>query len=139
MKRKSWIVRLSYELKDHLFASFVTLTYDDSHVPMDNSVSKRDLQLFFKRLRKNSELQFRYYAVGEYGSNTNRPHYHAIIFGLNHLTHSSVVHSSWKLGFVSISDVSEANIQYITKNHILGKIMGGIHPPHLRSFLVNHL
>lgn len=61
--------------------TFVTLTFDEENYPEDGSVSKRDLQLFFKRLRKDNAQGIRYFAVGEYGSNTHRPHYHAIIFG----------------------------------------------------------
>lgn len=59
---------------------FVTFTYDDDHLPEGNSLCKRDIQLFFKRLRK--EYRLSYYVVGEYGDpkNTFRPHYHAIIF-----------------------------------------------------------
>jgi hypothetical protein len=45
------------------------------------SLSKRDLQLFFKRLRKQLCFPVRYYAAGEYGDKTFRPHYHVCLFG----------------------------------------------------------
>ena len=76
---------------------FVTLTYDDDYVPRrpvsdpdtgvylydSYSLNKRDVQTFFKHLRKHFPLcKIRFYAAGEYGSKTIRPHYHAIIFGL---------------------------------------------------------
>lgn len=61
---------------------FVTLTYDDDHLPSPPSLVKRDLQLFYKRLRKSGR-DCRYYSCGEYGETTARPHYHACIFGLD--------------------------------------------------------
>ena len=48
------------------------------------TLRKRDYQLFMKRLRKafpNDKIRF--YAAGEYGPKTLRPHYHAILFGLH--------------------------------------------------------
>lgn len=56
----------------------ITLTYSDEHLPRDG-VQKRDLQLFFKRLRKDHSV--RYFACGEYGDRFSRPHYHALLFG----------------------------------------------------------
>lgn len=96
---KQWADRCMMELKDHDSAYFVTLTYDDFHVPLSyvgladtgealpvQTLRKRDLQLFFKRLRKSFPADhIRYFASGEYGSTSLRPHYHAILFGL-HLT-----------------------------------------------------
>lgn len=63
---------------------FVTLTYNSNHLP--HSVEKRDVQLFFKRLRKYCESigidsNFRYLLVSEYGKRNNRPHYHFILWG----------------------------------------------------------
>lgn len=60
---------------------FVTLTYDEQNVPQDYSVTKRDLQLFFKKLRKSLRgKKIRYLACGEYGDQTLRPHYHLLLF-----------------------------------------------------------
>lgn len=81
-KAREWSVRLLHELNYWDKAVFVTLTYADCFLPANGSLRKRDLQLFFKRLRKYSNAKLKYYACGEYGSKTNRPHYHAIIFGL---------------------------------------------------------
>jgi len=101
-KTQSWVVRLELEKTSHKKWSFVTLTYDDEHLPSDQGLHKRDLQLFFKRLRK-SGLVFKYYAVGEYGEKElkyfdpldkelidlgkikmhGRPHFHILFFGLD--------------------------------------------------------
>lgn len=63
---------------------FVTLTYNDKHLPAAG-VDPRALQLFFKRLRiqldrNNIEHNIRYVAVSEYGSKSARPHYHISLF-----------------------------------------------------------
>ena len=93
---RQWANRCLLELKDHDSAYFVTLTYNDWHVPMSHytdpmtgefcdaqTLRKRDYQLFMKRLRKAFPgQQIRFYAAGEYGPKTYRPHYHAILFGL---------------------------------------------------------
>ena len=54
-KRKEWSLRMLHELTYHPQSSFITLTYDDYNLPSDNSLKKRHLQLFIKRLRKISE------------------------------------------------------------------------------------
>ena len=61
---------------------FLTLTYDDAHLPEHGQLVKRDLQLFFKRLRKNVG-PFRYVACGEYGELKRRPHFHVALFGMD--------------------------------------------------------
>ena len=89
---RNWANRLLLELQYHDSAYFVTLTYDDAHVPRSESkdgfphltLDKRDCQLFFKRLRKAfPDDNIRYFLAGEYGDQTHRPHYHAIVFGLH--------------------------------------------------------
>lgn len=93
---RQWADRCMLEMQQHEHTWFVTLTYDDSHLPktwysasedgdalMAATLSKRDLQLFFKRLRKNTGQELRYFCAGEYGDDTHRPHYHCIIFGLD--------------------------------------------------------
>ena len=110
-KRNVWSYRLSYELKSHEKAVFITLTYSDENVPKDG-VSIRDCQLFLKRLRKTHKL--RYYLVSEYGTNTRRPHYHAIIFGLSSAD-INIIDSAWSKGFVSVGNVNSASINYTTK------------------------
>lgn len=82
--RRLWTIRMFHELHYHENSIFLTLTYDDEHLPPNNSLVKEDLQKFFKRLRRRlGEKKIKYFACGEYGSRTSRPHYHAIIFGLS--------------------------------------------------------
>ena len=100
-------LRASHEARIIGCASFLTLTYDQAHLPWDSlrlsdegrrqalawpasvmpwggSLRRRDVVLFMKRLRKalSSEgIRVRAYMVGEYGGRTLRPHYHLCLFG----------------------------------------------------------
>lgn len=75
-KTSQWTFRLLLEQKNWDKASFITLTYDDDHLPSDASLHPEDLTLFWKRLRKNLDgRKIKYFACGEYGDATQRPHY----------------------------------------------------------------
>ena len=96
-KRQEWSMRCMHELDYWTGSSFLTLTYSDDYLPDNSSLSKRDLQLFIKRLRKNlGERRIKYFACGEYGDTSGRPHYHAIMYGVA-LTREDrdIVMSSW--------------------------------------------
>ena len=83
-KSREWADRMILELDHSKTAVFLTLTYNDDNLPVklqvttgqtEMTLQKRDLTLFFKRLRKKfPEKEVRYYAVGEYGKRTLRPH-----------------------------------------------------------------
>lgn len=75
-KAREWSFRMMAESGYWPSSAFLTLTYMSDEVV---SLDKRDLQLAFKRARKGG-LQFRYFAAGEYGGETGRPHYHVCIF-----------------------------------------------------------
>lgn len=113
-KRSDWSFRLEYELRAWTDSSFVTLTYADNELTFINGVSQlvvADLQKFFKRLRKRG-FSFRYFAVGEYGSHTYRPHYHIIFFGS---IPEQALNQSWKKGLIHVGQVNEASIGYCCK------------------------
>lgn len=78
---RQWAIRCVHEAQMHDDNAFITLTYSQENIPKDRSIHKEELQKFFKRLRKNTNVKLRYFACGEYGKQKNRPHYHAIIFG----------------------------------------------------------
>lgn len=81
-RRREWHHRIMLEGALNRSNSFVTLTYDDKHIPKGNTLYPKDLQDFMKRLRKRvSPLKVRFYAVGEYGDTYGRPHYHIALFG----------------------------------------------------------
>lgn len=117
-RASAWSFRLMQEEKRSISSHFITLTYDTKFVPITNrgfmSLDLRDVQLFFKRLRKhpsNRDRKIRYFAVGEYGGQTNRPHYHIILF--NAAVES--IQSAWTQGTVHYGSVSGASIGYCLK------------------------
>lgn len=78
---RTWAIRCMHEKQMHEVSSFLTLTYDDNHLPEGGSLRKRELQLFMKRLRKHDGRDgIRFYGCGEYGSTLLRPHYHVLLF-----------------------------------------------------------
>lgn len=96
----------------HTSASFVTLTYNKEHLPPDGSLVPRDLQLFLKRLRTNTQLPIRYFGVGEYGDLSWRPHYHLALFGVPR-EGEPLVNRAWGKGFVKSGDLTMESAQYV--------------------------
>jgi hypothetical protein len=78
-----WAIRLMHESRFHVYCSFLTMTYRPECLPEHQTLVKRDVQLFYKRLRKEyPNIRIRHFTVGEYGDKNGRPHYHAIVFGV---------------------------------------------------------
>ena len=115
-RSRQWSIRIMHESMLWDMNSFTTLTYNDEHLP--DELKKKHVQAFFKSLRKTLERKgrgkIRYYAVGEYGDRTKRPHYHLCIFnywppdaklikneGENPIYSSSELSNSWPYGFTS--------------------------------------
>lgn len=88
-RARQWTIRCMHEAQMHEANCFITLTYDQEHVPYDGSLRLVDWQAFAKRLRK-AKGKFRYLACGEYGERTLRPHYHALLFGMDFLDATNV-------------------------------------------------
>lgn len=110
-RRSDWATRLHYESLLHLDKKFITLTYANPHLHWDHGypqLHKADVQKYLKRLRKTG-AKVRYYAVGEYGSRTQRPHYHLLVFGS---VSDMVLRESWPLGQVHIGTVTQASVNY---------------------------
>lgn len=79
-RSRMWALRCVHESKLWDRNCFVTLTYDDKHLPPFASLRYSDVQLFHKKLRK-AVGPFRFFLAGEYGEVLGRPHYHACYFG----------------------------------------------------------
>lgn len=153
---QQWATRCMLELPYHRSSYFVTLTYNDAHVPesyysdpdtgeahLSYTLRKRDFQLFMKRLRKRfSDQKIRFFAAGEYGSDTLRPHYHAILFGLElndlvpykknalgqTLSNSESLQSCWRdkdgdIGYAVVADVTWESCAYVSR-YIMKKQKG---------------
>ena len=122
-KQIDWCFRLNEELKNSSTACFVTLTYSDQKAPYAEggyTLLRKDFQDFMKRLRKHAnKTKIKYYACGEYGDKTERPHYHAIIFNLPR-PYEKFLDKAWKYGHIHIGNVTEASIFYTTKYALKG-------------------
>lgn len=114
-RASGWIFRLQQEEKISTSSAFITLTYADTHLLYTptgrQTISKRHLQLFIKKLRKCNTNQIRYYGVGEYGGRTYRPHYHLILFNADLTT----IQDSWAFGSVNYGNVTVNSIAYSLK------------------------
>lgn len=132
-KGRDWFVRLSLEVKYFKgSAYFVTLTYNDSNIPVDYHLEndfeapeytfdKEYIQKFIKRLRKALKCELRYFLVAERGELHGRPHYHAIfLVDMPKLEFYNLLVDKWKnedkedMGFVDIADVNNKRLCYIT-------------------------
>ncbi|UIB81468.1 replication initiator protein [Flyfo microvirus Tbat2_156] len=120
---QGWVFRLRQEEKVHTSSWFVTFTYDQPPLSKAGlmTLCKPDLQNFFKRLRFNTKRKtIKYYACGEYGTNTKRPHYHAILFDAT----PEEIEKAWlhnppedrvKRGLLHFGQVSDDSIAYTAK------------------------
>lgn len=136
-RSRQWAIRAIHENQLHDTSCFLTLTYADEYLPTGQTLVKRDMQLFLKRLRK-ARGSFRLLYCGEYGETNFRPHYHAIIFGLDFrhdqrplrrspsgemLFQSPSLDKLWGLGAVAIGSVTFESAAYVAR-YVTKKITG---------------
>lgn len=120
-KSNEWANRCLMEAKTSKQTPwFITLTYESA----PKELQKRDLQLFFKRLRNKYGEGIRYFACGEYGGKTLRPHYHAIIFNwkpedLKPITEkfykSDELTRIWGMGYTTIREADKTTMAYTAR------------------------
>lgn len=117
-KAYQWCFRLSKEMERSHNASFWTFTYEEAPLSQNGlpTLKKRDFQNFIKKLRHKAP-NLKYYACGEYGSKTYRPHYHAILFNLPlYLSNKPYeMEGIWQHGFTHVGTVTQASLLYVTK------------------------
>lgn len=163
------MTRILMEASQHSENAFLTLTYSDEALDAlkDNgewmrrtsegvpTLVPRDLQLFLKNFRWAIQpAKIRFYAVGEYGDQGERPHYHAILFGYAHCLRGSSlfnrhtgsccvqcdrVQEVWKAGFVHLGGVTAQSARYVA-GYVMKKMtarddarLRGRHPEFARS------
>lgn len=139
-RASGWAFRLQKEYERSSTAYFITYSYDQEHVPRTpkgvRTLSKRDFQLYMKRLRKAHGPGLRYYVCGEYGPKTLRPHYHALMFNVDlsillkdptaakkadHFSHVMLdgkfqyQDPYWKNGHITIGLITQASVNYCLK------------------------
>jgi len=113
-----WSFRLNEEAKTSSSACFITLTYEKTPISENGfqTLVKKDYQLFLKRLRKKCPTnKLKYYACGEYGTNTHRPHYHAILFNLpkSLIERPQIIADTWTKGHIHIANNNQLTINYV--------------------------
>lgn len=112
-KRREKTHRIILESLKYEDNCFVTLTYAPEYLPEDLSVSPRALTLFLKRLRERLKPRtFRYFGVGEYGDESDRPHYHLALFGVSTNDFDSIG-EAWNMGMVHVGTLTIESAQYI--------------------------
>ena len=134
-KSITWTARNLFESRAYEQSSFVTLTYADEHLPLYARLDKPELVKFIKRLRRRFEPKtFRYFCVGEYGTDGQReynPHYHCLLYGLP-LSMRETVKDCWKYGRTSHTLVEAASAKYVCQYTIKKWTKGSLDlPAHL--------
>lgn len=139
-----------HECQMHESAWFLTLTYADDKIPEYGSLYPEHLSVLFKALRKRERqtARFRgrrarpisYFACGEYGERTKRPHYHAVLFGAefldkrvfrvaggNRVWRSRALEARWTHGFSEFGTVTEASASYVA-GYVKKKVSKKVNP-----------
>ena len=132
-RTQEWSIRLLMEDTQWPCSCFLTLTYDDYSLPTTpcgkHPLDKEELRGFWKRLRsairrRDDSRRLRYFACGEYGDLFGRPHYHAIVFGIDFTNEDDIndVNVAWQFrGKVQLKPVTAADIAYVC-NYVSKKL-----------------
>lgn len=130
-RARLWTHRILLEQAKHTVSSFVSLSYDEDHIPLGSSLQPKDTQDWLKRFRRAIEpQQIRYFLVGEYGDRTWRPHYHVALFGYQSCLRGRTDHahvkkrntcckqcdflrSTWGNGAVDLGELNSHSAQYV--------------------------
>lgn len=125
-RKRLWTGRLLLEQMQHDDSCFITLTFDEDHIASDFSLHPEDLRNWLKRLRSLlAPVVVRFFAVGEYGDISGRPHYHVVLFGFRPVDHVSpqlqkklhrrctcAVCRSWLFGDVDVGNLTPESAAY---------------------------
>lgn len=143
-KSRQWAMRCMHEASLYEDNCFLTLTYDDEHLPKDLSLDVREFQLFMKRFRFECGAGIRFFHCGEYGERYGRPHYHAIIFNYDFpdkvlfkrsngfaLYTSDILSRLWSNGYAVIGDVTFDSAAYVAR-YVMKKVTGEASDEHYK-------
>lgn len=127
-----WAMRCRHEASFWDHNAFITLTYDDEHLPQFGSLVPKHLQDFLKRVRRakagvqaapgSVHRPIRYFGCGEYGSRTKRAHYHVLLFNVrfedavrygDETSTSPLLSALWPYGSHLIGTVTPASAAYV--------------------------
>lgn len=117
-RSQDWATRCMVEANQYKYNWFLTLTYDDLHLPYNTmpivntdsgevfevnanlpTLYPKHLTKFVKDLRRRFEYHYnhtglRFFSCGEYGEKSARPHYHMILFNIPEEAHNKL--EFWK-------------------------------------------
>ncbi len=123
---RQWAVRMMHEARMHESNLFVTLTLDDEHLNENRELDGKALSGFVRDLRKRQERKLSFFGCGEYGERNNRPHYHAILFGVDFedkypdsdsdgrsFWRSEALDNVWGRGLTEIGTVTMGSASYV--------------------------
>lgn len=150
-KSREWATRITCEQLTSEFPSmFVTLTYDDEHLPLSSEFGIPTLNFdhskkFIDDLRAYCQYHYdwsglRHYTAGEYGSSSSRPHYHSCLFNLppqllaenkpykvsfngDIYYNNPIFEKIWKRGFVVLGDLTYQSAAYVAR-YVTKKMTG---------------
>lgn len=107
-----WTLRINQEIETSFesIPYFCTFTYDEPYT--DGNLHNEDFQKYIKRLRKKTGKKIKYWASGEYGDIGGRPHFHAIIIGLNQ-DDKEAIDECWGMGFTDVKGATPGRIKYV--------------------------
>lgn len=128
-QRRIWTSRLMLESFQHGANTFATLTLAEEYLAYGDSVSVREVQLFLKRLRARlGKAGLRFFAVGEYGEERGRPHYHLALFNLRSGHPDGIrgrcgceICGAWRYGDVHTYQLSHFLAQYLA-GYVVDKV-----------------
>lgn len=136
-KSREWSNRLMLESRAHKTATFITLTYRDEELhdvsndwngsrPLVPNLVPLHPQNWLKRIRKVVPTPLRFFLVGEYGDQTQRPHYHVALFGFPNCVYGRIrpglkiccgpcdlVKKTWGFGNIQLGELNKDTAQYI--------------------------
>ena len=132
-KKKEKALRIVHEMNDYKFKTFITLTMDDIRAERCKSgkteVRKetltkyiRQLQYYDKQyLRIRDAKPLKYISCGEYGSTTDRAHYHLVLLHNTYLQFK--VRQCWKLGHVEQEALKDVKGVYYVSGYTDKKVL----------------
>lgn len=147
-RSRQWAIRCVHEASLHKLKCFVTLTYNEKSLPPGGTLDKSHFQKFIRSLRKAYGQKIRYFHCGEYGEKDQRPHYHAILFGVDFpdktfhtrnsrqetIYKSETLDRIWGKGFCTIGAVTFESAAY-TARYVLKKVTGDAANKHYETLI----
>lgn len=138
-KSREWTCRILLEAQYYKSNTFLTLTYEDAKMPLSCDLSPSHMSTYLKTLRSAlGDRIVRYFAIGEYGDDTFRPHYHLALFNVDYELDRRTLENVWNRGFISCSDLNPVTARYIT-GYVVKKLtkegdprLEGRHPEFMR-------